>query len=167
MKLLPYSSAMYNLKIENIWHSTVCSFIIALRKSPYSCCNWTWLTQLCVLQRRPYFDLWMVIRTALRVVQLFLSFLLFILLETIASPSQEKTSGFLMVEGCHLFLFHSPSQTSILQSFLWRCNSVTSWPPLDDELLNLVLVSEVFYNSALPLSVALLLFSGIQLIFYF
>lgn len=30
----------------NFWHSTICSFIAALRKSFYFCCSWTWLTQL-------------------------------------------------------------------------------------------------------------------------
>lgn len=39
------------LTIERMWHSTVCSFIIALRKSLYSCCNWLWLTQLNIVHK--------------------------------------------------------------------------------------------------------------------
>lgn len=45
------------------WHSTVCSFITALRKSPYYCCNWIWSTH--VDPHRPLFESWMVVEMPL------------------------------------------------------------------------------------------------------
>lgn len=114
------------------WHSTVCSFIIVLRKSYYCCCNWIWLTQLYVVQILN-FELWIVVQTVC---------LIFHSLVHLSWNKMKTRWRRLTVEGCSSSLFHSPSSPFNLWSVLWRYNSAKSWLLLED----LTFVKEEFYN---------------------
>lgn len=138
------------LKIENVWHNTVGSFIIELRKSPYSCCAWIRLTQLYVVQ------------TPLRVAQLcrLVFILFFVFLETrwrlclysFTIPGEDVWIS----DGCSLSSFYIPPYPLILWTFLWRYNLYTG-------LLWMIHLSWSWKNPAILL--VSLLFTGLHLLF--